>query len=102
MLSARWYSVCNDLGTYLGDVMIERIPTVRWEFFTPSDSGLIQYQKPVVYGFTLGERTVDDELAFDLIGTCVQIGQRVILGEPLLDRNKRFMLHELELAERYA
>lgn len=29
-----WYSVVNDIALFLGEVMIERHPNLRWEFFT--------------------------------------------------------------------
>ena len=29
-----WYSVVHDVALFLGDVMIERHPNLRWEFFT--------------------------------------------------------------------
>ena len=29
-----WYSVVNDIGLFLGDVLIERHPNLRWEVFT--------------------------------------------------------------------
>jgi hypothetical protein len=29
-----WYSVVNDLALFLGETMIERCSTLRWEFFT--------------------------------------------------------------------
>src|SRR5215472_3142029 len=29
-----WYSVVNDVALFLGEVMIERSPGLRWEFYT--------------------------------------------------------------------
>lgn len=32
-LTPDWYSVVNDIALFLGDVMIERCPGLRWEFY---------------------------------------------------------------------
>ena len=46
-----WYSVVNDIGLFLGDVMIERCPGLRWEFFT-SGKKSASYQRHVIMGFS--------------------------------------------------
>ena len=33
-LLPKWYSVVNDIGLFMGDVLIERRPGLWWEFFT--------------------------------------------------------------------
>jgi hypothetical protein len=45
------YSVVNDIGLFLGDVMIERCPGLRWEFFTAGKTN-VAYQRHVLMGFT--------------------------------------------------
>ncbi len=46
-----WYSVVNDVALFLGDVMIERCPGLRWEFFTWGKKNL-SYQRHVIMGFS--------------------------------------------------
>jgi hypothetical protein len=49
-LLPRWYSVVNDLGLFLGDVMIQRNPGLHWTFneWGPKSA---DYQHHVVMGF---------------------------------------------------
>jgi hypothetical protein len=46
-----WYSVVNDVGLFLGDVIIERCPGLRWEFYTWGKKD-VSYQRHVIMGFT--------------------------------------------------
>lgn len=46
-----WYSVVNDIALFLGDVMIQRHPTLRWEFFTWGKSN-VAFQRHVIMGFS--------------------------------------------------
>ena len=46
-----WYSVVNDAALFLGDVMIQRCPGLRWEFFTWGKKNA-SYQRHVIMGFT--------------------------------------------------
>jgi hypothetical protein len=46
-----WYSVVNDVALFLGDVMIERCPGLRWEFFTGGKKN-VSYQRHVIMGFS--------------------------------------------------
>jgi hypothetical protein len=45
-----WYSVVHDVGMFLGDVMIERHPNLRWAFSTWGKKS-INYQELVLMGF---------------------------------------------------
>jgi hypothetical protein len=49
-LLPEWYSVVNDIALFLGDVMIERHPNLRWEFFTWGKKN-VSYQRHVIMGF---------------------------------------------------
>jgi hypothetical protein len=76
-LLPKWYSVVNDLGLFLGDVMIERNPQLRWEFYRGAPSDL-NYQNPVIMGSS-------DVQGFD---GCVNVdqllamyGHRLVAGE---------------------
>ncbi|MFJ3958067.1 hypothetical protein [Arthrobacter sp. NPDC090010] len=46
-----WYSVCRDIALFLGDLMIERNPQLRWEFFTWGKKN-IDYHRHVIMGFS--------------------------------------------------
>jgi len=46
-----WYSVCHDVALFLGDVMIERHPNLRWEFFTWGKAN-VAFQRHVIMGFS--------------------------------------------------
>jgi hypothetical protein len=50
MLMPIWYSVVNDIALYLGDIIIERAPALRWEFFT-SRRRDPAFQRHVITGF---------------------------------------------------
>jgi hypothetical protein len=49
-LMARWYAVANDIGVYLSEVILQRAPGLRWEFFTHGRAN-VSYQRPVIMGF---------------------------------------------------
>lgn len=49
--SSWWFAVINDLALFLGDVIIERAPNLRWELFTGGKRD-ISYQRPVIMGFS--------------------------------------------------
>ena len=46
----RWYSVSHDVAMHLGDVVINRNPNLRWEFFIWGKKAIC-YQMPVIMGF---------------------------------------------------
>jgi len=49
-LLPEWYSVVNDISAFLGDVIIERCPSLHWEFFKWGKKN-VAYQQPVIMGF---------------------------------------------------
>ena len=49
-LPAVWLSVVHDVALFLGDVMIERHPNLRWEFFVWGKRN-VSYQRHVIMGF---------------------------------------------------
>lgn len=61
-LEPRWYSVVNDTALFLGDVIINRTDNLSWEFSVRGGASSVQYQRPVIYGFT---RSEDPHLAVD-------------------------------------
>ncbi|NTW40638.1 MAG: hypothetical protein HGA44_12250 [Cellulomonadaceae bacterium] len=48
-LAAGWYSVVHDVALFLGEVMIERHPNLRWAFFTWGKSS-VAFQRHVIMG----------------------------------------------------
>jgi hypothetical protein len=48
-LTVDWYSLVQDIGTFLGELLIERRPTLHWEFFTWGKTD-VSYQMPVIMG----------------------------------------------------
>lgn len=51
-LEGRWYSVVNDIALYLGDLMIERNPRLRWDFFTGGRKDA-SFQRHALVGFAV-------------------------------------------------
>jgi hypothetical protein len=50
-LLADWYSVVDDVALFLGETMIQRCPSLRWEFYTGGKKDAA-YQRHVIMGFT--------------------------------------------------
>jgi hypothetical protein len=73
-LLADWYSVVNDVALFLGDVMIERCPTLRWEFFTGGKKD-VAYQRHVIMGFT---QVSNPKYNIDIDRRVAAYGHRVI------------------------
>lgn len=71
-----WYSVVNDLGLYLGEIMIERAPGLRWEMFDrgKADSS---FQRAVIMGFTSVQNPKYNVDIDFLVGS---YAHRVVLG----------------------
>ena len=49
-LLPEWYSVVNDVALFLGELMIQRRPTLRWTLFTAGKKNM-SYQRHVRTGF---------------------------------------------------
>ena len=80
-LANLWYSVVNDIGLLLGDVAIERAPTLHWEFYVWGAKN-ISYQRHVIMGFT-GVANPRYNIDFDrLVAT---LGHRIIAGSTVND-----------------
>lgn len=79
-LAPRWYAVVNDIALYLGDILIERRPGLRWELFTAGDRDM-SYQRPVIMGFNVSNPhfNVDFDWAIGVEGHCIVAGEP---GEP--------------------
>jgi hypothetical protein len=71
-----WYSVVNDIGLFLGDVILERAPNLRWEFFTYGRRDLA-YQRHVIMGFPVP----NPKYTIDVDRHVATYGHRVVAGE---------------------
>ncbi len=72
-----WYSVAHDVALFLGDVLIERHPTLRWEFFTWGKKS-VAYQWHVIMGYS----TVDPKFRVntDLARIVTGYGHLIIMS----------------------
>ena len=77
-LAPVWYSIGNDIGLRLGDLLIERAPNLRWEMFTAGKKDLA-YQRPVIMGFAVKnpKYNVDFDHLVGVYGHQVVRGQKV-------------------------
>jgi hypothetical protein len=71
-----WYSVVNDIALFLGDVIIERYPRLRWQMFTHGKRNM-SYQRHVLMGFT---NVPDSKYNVDLDIAIATYGQRIVAG----------------------
>lgn len=76
-LLPRWYAVVNDLALFLGDVIIERGPGLRWAMF---DKGArdIAFQRHVLMGFS---GVPNPKYNVDIDRLLATYGHRIISGE---------------------
>jgi len=82
-LLADWYSVVNDTALFLGEVMIERHPQLRWELFTAGRK-YASYQHVVIMGFENGGVPTMD---FNLDWLVAGHGHRIVKGMRVDDDN---------------
>jgi hypothetical protein len=76
-LNSIWYAVVNDLALYLGDVMIQRSPALRWMFFDKGSKHL-SYQRHVIMGFS---KVPNPNYNSDIDLLLAAYGQRIIAGQ---------------------
>jgi hypothetical protein len=71
-----WYAVVHDIALFLGDVMIERAPGLRWEFYTWGKKNA-SFQRHVIMGFS---RVPNPKYNVDIDAAVATYGQRVVAG----------------------
>ena len=76
-----WYPVVNDLGLFLGEVMIERRPELHWAFYSWGKTD-VNYQRPVIMGFT---DTVIPKYTVDPARLVATYGHRIVAGNEVED-----------------
>ncbi|WP_284294313.1 hypothetical protein [Luteimicrobium album] len=74
-LGGEWYSVCHDIGLFLGDTMIERHPKLHWEFFVWGKTSNA-FQRHVIMGFSTEDPKRHTNL--DIDGSVATYGHRVV------------------------
>jgi hypothetical protein len=72
-----WYGVATDIGLHIGEVMVDRVPELRWEFFTGGKKD-IAYQRAVIMGFSWVPNT---KYNVDPQRLVVTYGSRIVVGE---------------------
>ncbi len=72
-----WYSFANDLGLYLGDLLVMRHAGLEWRMFTGGRKD-VAYQRPVVMGFS---KTANKKFNVDFDAILVGYGHRCIRKE---------------------
>lgn len=74
-LDNTWYSVVNDIALYLGDIAIERNPSIGWVMFTHGKKDMA-YQRHVLMGFNVPNRLYNVDIDYAV----ATYGQRRVSG----------------------
>jgi hypothetical protein len=72
-----WYAVVNDLSLYLGEVMIQRCPNLRWVFYDKGSKHL-SFQRHVIMGFS---KVPNPKYNSDIDLLLATYGQRIVAGQ---------------------
>jgi hypothetical protein len=72
-----WYAVGNDLALYVGDIMIERSPGLKWVMFDKGKRS-IYYQRHVIMGYS---KVSDPQFAVDVDRLISTYGHCLIDGD---------------------
>jgi hypothetical protein len=83
-LRPMWYAVAQDIGLWLGDLLIERHPHLEWRLFVWGKTD-VSYQRPVVIGFKVPnpKYNADFEWTVDVYGHRLVKGLKAPEGELL-------------------
>lgn len=69
-----WYSVVNNVALFLGDVMIERCPGLRWEFYVWGKKN-VSYQRHAIMGFS---QIPDTKYSIDIDRRVAAYGHQIV------------------------
>ncbi|VAW74548.1 hypothetical protein MNBD_GAMMA12-236 [hydrothermal vent metagenome] len=61
--SPELFSICNDIGIYIADILFRVLPNVKWDLFIADDRGL-SYQRPVLIGFNVKNKDYHVDLDY--------------------------------------
>jgi hypothetical protein len=92
-LLPEWYSVVNDVALFLGDVMIERCPGLRWEFFTWGKKN-VSYQRHVIMGFG---QVPEPKYNLDVDRRVATYAHRIVARRGSVARNGRVTVRGVEI-----
>lgn len=84
-----WYAVTFDIGLFISEVMIERAPNLRWEFFTYGAKN-VSYHRPVLMGFS---KIPNPKYNTDVDFVVATFGLRIVLGLPVKENLFVSMVH---------
>lgn len=73
-----WYAVVNDVGLFLGDILISRYSGLRWEMFTAGRKN-VAYHKHVIVGFA---HVPNPRYNIDIDRLVATFAYRVVKGLP--------------------
>jgi hypothetical protein len=76
-LRSVWYAVVNDLALFLGDVVIERCPGLRWVMFDQGSRDAA-YQRHVLMGFT---KVANPKYNFDIDLATATYAHQIVEGQ---------------------
>jgi hypothetical protein len=92
-LTPEWYSVVRDTALFLGDLLIERHPTLRWEFYTWGKTN-VSYQRPVIMGFS---QVPNDKYCIDIDRRVATYAHRVLAERGSAPRYGRETVRGVEI-----
>jgi hypothetical protein len=92
-LTPDWYSVVNDIALFLGDVVIERCPGLRWEFYIWGRKN-ISYQRPVIMGFT---RVPNPKYNIDIDAAVASYGHRIVVSRGSVPHHGHVTIRGVEI-----
>jgi len=76
-LRSIWYAVVNDLSLFLGDVMIQRSPNLKWVFYDKGAKDL-SFQRHVIMGFC---KVANPKYNTDIDLLLATYGHRIVAGQ---------------------
>lgn len=92
-LLPEWYSVVNDVALFLGEVMIEHCPGLRWEFYTWGKKN-VAYQRHVIMGFS---RVPNPKYNIDIDAGVAAYGHRIVASRGSVPRYGRVTVRGVEI-----
>src|SRR5262249_24477501 len=91
-LAPVWYSIVNDIALFLGDVMIQRHPELRWEFFIWAKKD-ISYQRHVIMGFN---RVSNPKYNIDIDAAVAAYGHLIVVSRGSVPRYEHVTIRGVE------
>jgi hypothetical protein len=93
-LLPEWYSIVHDIALFLGDVLIERYPNLRWEFFTWGKKN-VSYQQHVIMGFSTEDPKFKTNI--DIEGQLAGYAHRIVASRGSVPTEGRVTIRGVEI-----